>query len=150
MAEKVAAQFADLNDLFAAGLDDIADLPSFEVPPKGAYIGTVTTDVKEINGKPAIEALFVVMETVELENADDKPVEPGSKFSIAFILGSNIAEGKLKEFLAPFGQHFGKTNVGELVQNDIKEIAIAFTMKHRTDKDDKERKYADVRNITVV
>ena len=52
---KAEAQFANLDDLFAASLDDMADLPSFEVPSKGAYIGTVTTAIKEVNKKPAIE-----------------------------------------------------------------------------------------------
>lgn len=147
---KAEAQFANLDDLFSADLDDIADLPSFEVPAKGAYIGDVTTEVKEINGKAAIEATYTVVETVELEAAEDKAPEPGTKFSTAFILGNSISEGKLKEFLAPFAAHFGTTKVGELIRDHVKAVRIAFVLKHRTDKEDKEKKYADVRNITVV
>lgn len=149
MSEKKEAQFADLDALFSASLDDIADLPSFETPPKGAYIGTVTTDVKEINKKPAIEASFVIVECVELKNAEDKAPIAGSKFSTAFMLGNSISEGKLKEFLAPFGAHFGTNNVGELVRDRIKEVTVAFTMKHRKDKDDAEKFYPDVQNITI-
>lgn len=147
--EKADAQFANLDELFAANLDDIADLASYETPPKGSYIFSVSTDTKEINKKAAVEAAFTVVETVELENAEDKPVAVGTKFSTAFMLGNPISEGKLKQFLAPFAAHFGTTNVGTLVRDTIKEVTVAAIMKHRKDKDDPEKVYADVRNITV-
>ena len=147
--DKVEAQFANLDDLFAASLDDIADLATFETPPKGSYILSVTTDVKEINKKPAIEAAFTVIETVELDNAADTPSKPGTKFSIAFMLGNPVSEGKLKQFLSPFAAHFGNTNVGQLVRDQIKEVTVAAIMKHRKDKDDPEKVYADLRNVTV-
>lgn len=150
MAEKVAAQFANLDDLFASSLDDLADLPSFEVPSKGAYIGTVATAVKEVNKKPAIEVTYTILETVELENADDKVPAPGTKFSTAFILGTSTAEGFLKRFLLPFAEHFGTKNPGELVRDLIQDVQIAFTLGHRADKEDKEKIYAQVKNITVV
>lgn len=143
------AKFGNLDELFSASLDDIADLPSYETPSKGAYIATVTTSTKEIGGKPAVEAEFTIVETVELENAEDKAPATGSKFSTAFILGNSISEGKLKEFLTPFGAHFGTSSIGELVRDHIKDVTISFTMKHRKDKEDKEKFYPDVRNITV-
>jgi hypothetical protein len=149
---KNEAQFADIDALFAADLDDIADLPAFEVPPEGTYIGTVSCDLKEINKKSAVEAEFTVTETSELEDDSVTPCAQGTKFSVAFILGSNIAEGKLKQFLAPFAAHFGTTKVGELVRDRVKDVTIAFTLKHRTNKkgDDPDRIYPDVRNVTVV
>lgn len=143
------AKFTDIDSLFSASLDDIADLPSFETPPKGAYILTVSTDVKEINKKPAVEASYTVVETVELENADEKPAVAGTKFSSAFILGNAVSEGKLKQFLAPFAAHFGTNNVGELIRDHIKDVTISAVMKHRVDKDDREKIYPDVRNVTV-
>lgn len=149
MANDTEAKFIDLDSLFAASLDDIADLASFETPPKGAYIGSVTTSTKEINGKPAVEAEFVVVETVELKDAADKAVASGTKFSTAFILGNAVSEGKLKQFLAPFAAHFGSNNIGQLVRDEIKDVTISFTLKHRKDKEDKEKFYPDVGNITV-
>lgn len=147
--DNTEAKFADLDSLFSASLDDIADLASYETPPKGAYIAAVTTTSKEINNKPAVEAEFTIMETVELEDGADKPVANGTKFSTAFILGNAVSEGKLKQFLMPFASHFGSTNIGQLVRDEIKEVTISFTMKHRKDKEDKEKFYPDVRNITV-
>ena len=150
MADKKDAQFGSLDDLFSASLDDIADLPAFEAPPPGAYVLTVKTEVKEINNKPAVAANFTVVETVELKDPEAKPVVPGTQFSIAFILGSNIAEGKLKLLLAPFAEHFGTSKVGELVRDHLaEEVTIAATITNRKDKEDPDRVYADVKNIVV-
>jgi len=143
------AKFANLDELFAGSLDDIADLPSFETPPKGAYILDVSMSTKEINKKPAVSADFTVVETVELEDADDKEVAVGTKFNIAFILGNNISEGKLKQFLAPFAEHYGTRSIQELVRDKVQNCRIAATMKHRADKDDKEKVYPDIRNVSV-
>ena len=54
--------FTSTDELFAMSLDDLADLPSFETPPAGAYILDVSCDVKTINDKPAVEASFIVVE----------------------------------------------------------------------------------------
>lgn len=148
MSEVKAAQFGNLDELFAANLDDIADLPSFETPAKGVYLASVSLDIKEINGKPAVEANFTIIETVELEDGG-KPPTVGTKFSTAFMLGNPVSEGKLKEFLSPFSAHFNSKNVGELVRDLIKDVTISFVLKHRKDKEDKEKFYPDVRNITV-
>lgn len=143
------AKFGDLDALFGASLDDIADLPSYETPSKGAYIFSVTTNTKEIGGKPAVEAEYTVVETVELETGETKVAAVGTKFSTAFILGNSISEGKLKEFLTPFGAHFGTGSIGELVRDHIKDVIISATLKHRIDKTDKEKIYPDVKNITI-
>ena len=143
------AKFGNLDQLFAASLDDIADLPSYETPSKGAYICSVTTSTKEIGGKPAVEAEYTVVESVELEAGETKVAAVGTKFSTAFILGNSISEGKLKEFLAPFGAHFGTSSIGELVRDHIKDVVVSLTLKHRVDKTDKEKIYPDVRNISV-
>lgn len=153
-----AAQFGNLEDLFEADLEDIADLAGFETPPPGAYILKVTTDTKEINKKPSVVANFEVMETVELKVSDESdskyraPVKDGTLFSTAFILGNSVAEGRLKQFLAPFGEHFnvkGKGSVGILVRDTIKDVVVAATITNRADKDDPEIIYAGIKNIQV-
>lgn len=156
--DKAEAQFKGLEDLFDADLEDIADLAAFEAPPVGAYILKVSMDTKEINDKPAVVADFEVVETVELKVTDEEhknyrpPVKDGTKFSQAFILGNAVAEGRLKQFLAPFGEHFnikGKGSVGILVRDTIKEVQIACNVTNRASKDDPEIIYASVKNIQI-
>lgn len=143
-----AKVFSSVDDLFAASIDDLADLPAFEVPPAGAYILRVTCSPKVINEKPAVEAAFEVIETVELSDAKDNPAAPGTKFSMAFMVQNEFGVGKLKQFLAPFQEHFQQGNIGALIA-EIKDIQIAATLKVRKDKEDPDKKYANVTNITV-
>lgn len=149
MSADKTTSFDSLDDLFDADLDDLADLASFETPPKGAYVCTVTTIGKQINDKPAVEATFTVVETVELEDSSLTPVAVGTKFSTMYSIGNETGIGSLKKFLAPFAAHFGTGKLGELVRDHVKEITVSLTLKHRKAKDDAEKIYADVRNITV-
>jgi len=138
----------DENALFAADLDDLADLPSFETPPPGSYILNVTVGVKKINGKDAVEAAFEVVETAELADSDDKPVANGTKFSTAFFLDNEYGVGNMKKFIAPFGAHFGITNIGSLIA-EIKNVQVACNVKNRKDKQDPTKVYASVDNINI-
>jgi hypothetical protein len=133
----------DENSLFAANLDDLADLPSFETPPEGSYILTVSLAGKKINNKDAVEAAFEVVESVELADAADTPVAPGTKFSQAFFLDNVYAVGNFKKLIAPLGAHFGISNIGELVR-ETQNITVAATVKNRKDKNDATKVYASV------
>lgn len=153
------AQFKGLEDLFDADLEDIADLAGFETPPAGAYILKATTETKDINDKPAVVVNFTVVETVELKEKDEgskkyrPPVKDGTLFSTAYILGNSVAEGRLKQFLAPFSEHFGikgKGSVGILVRDTIKDVTIAAIVTNRADKDDPDVIYAGIKNIQVL
>lgn len=140
---------ASFDDLFSASIDDLADLPSFEVPPAGAYSLSVTCARKEINDKQAIEAAFTVLNTEELADKNDAPVANGTKFSMAFMIGNEYGLGNLKKFLKPFQEHFNAPNIGALLE-EIKDVSIVGTLKVRKDKEDPDKKYASVTNITVV
>lgn len=137
------------NDLLNSSIDDLADLPGFETPPPGSYILKVNMDVKKINDKDAVDASFEVVETVELKNSDDKPVIPGTKFSTAFMLDNEFGVGNLKKFLKPFSEHTGIKAVGALVA-EIKDYSIACLVKNRKDKNDPDRVYGSVDNISIL
>lgn len=142
-------QAASIDDLFSASIEDLADLPAFETPPPGTYILRATCSVKKINNKDAVEAAFEVVETVELADPNDKAPAAGTKFSMAFFIDNEFAIGNLKKFLQPFQAHFGVGNIGALVQ-EIKEVTISALVKNRKDKNDPEKVYASVNDITVV
>lgn len=139
---------SNINDLFSASIDDIADLPSFEVPCPGSYIFEVTLDIKKVNDKDVVEASYEVKELVEPANMGDTAV-PGTKFSTIFMIDNEYGIGNLKKFLQPFAAHFGNGNIGELIQ-EVKQSLIAATLKHRKDKTDPDRVYAVVSNISIV
>lgn len=141
-------QASSIDELFSASLDDLADLPSFETPPAGAYILNVTMAVKEINKKQAVEASFEVVETIELADDSATEVAVGTKFSSAFMIGNEYGLGNLKKFLVPFQAHFNAPNIGALIE-ELKDVQISGTIKTRADKEDPSKIYGSVVNITV-
>lgn len=142
------ASIQSIDQLLSASLDDLDDLPSFSVPPTGSYILGVSMEQKEINSKPAIEASFVVVETVELADKEETPAKAGDKFSMLFTL-NEIGIGKLKEFCVPFAEHFGEKSIGTLVKETIKNVQVAATVKQRKDKTDPEKVYASVKILSI-
>ena len=139
-----------LPDIFSQSIDDLADLPGFETPPPGSYILEVTCEVKAVNEKDCLEASFKVVETQELENEDtDTRVADGTVFSTLFMLDNKFGIGNMKKFLKPFSEHFGKGNIGELVQ-ELRDVKFACLVKNRKDKNDPDRVYGSVTNIVVV
>lgn len=142
------AQFNSMESLLGANLDDLDDLPSFETPPPGVYILDVTTDVKEVNDKDAIEASYTIKEVVELKDPTTTPPVIGSKFSTLFTL-NEFGVGKLKEFLAPFAKQFGSSNVQELIRDHIKDVTISAQVGNRKDKTDPDKVYPTVKILSI-
>lgn len=143
----------DLNaslSLLDKSIDDIEDLPGFEVPPVGTYSLKMNCSVKEVNQKAAIESNFEVMEALELNDPSLlDSVKPGTKFSTLSFIENDIAMGKFKEMVAPIAAATGEKNVGKLVSEVIKDLVVVATVKHRKNKEDPDKPYADVSNITV-
>lgn len=145
-----------IEELMDASLDDIADLPGFVVPPQGHYKLAVSLEKKVVNDVPSIEAGCTVMETLELDNKDETPVEPGTKFSQLFMMNNEWGQGGFKGFVSPIATGLGLQNpkvsqVVEAVQN----ITITAVIKHRYHKEDKQkpvaerRTYANLTNVEV-
>ena len=133
-------------------IDDIEDLASFEVPPNGTYALKVSTECKVVKDKDAVEASFEVVDTVELDDPTETPPKAGNKFSMLFFMDQEVAEGKLKQFLAPFAEAFGERNLGVLVLEKLNKdqgIVAVGSVKRRKDKEDPEKFYADVRNLKL-
>ena len=83
-----------MEDLFAASIDDLADLPAFETPPPGSYLLRVTCDTKSVNDKPVVEAAYEIMEVVELANPEtDVPPAVGTKFNTIFMIDNEFGIG---------------------------------------------------------
>ena len=137
--------------LLDKSIDDIEDLPGFEVPPQGVYTFKMNCAVKAVNDKPAIETTFEVMEAMELNDStlDVSGVKIGTKFSILSFIHNDVAMGKFKELVAPIAAHSGENNVAKLVTEVIKDLVVVATLKHRKNKEDESKPYADVSKITV-
>lgn len=137
-------------DLLDKNLTDIEDLPSFEVPPRGTYTFLVNAGTKKVNGHPCVTLDYEVVDTIQLADpTKDKAPVPGSKFNSLFMLDNEFGEGNMKKNLAPYAEFFGTDNVKVLVKEKIQNVVIQGSVKHRKDKDDPDRVYGEVKNVTI-
>ena len=149
----------DFDSLLDKSIDDIADLPEFKVPDTGVYKLSVGVETKPINDKPAVVCKFTIRELVELADSsipEANRAKPGDKFDNAFILKDNsgsdseVAWGRLKEFVKPFEAHFGTNNLREIIGKLSSEtVDITATVVKKERKDDKEKFSATVKDISV-
>lgn len=135
--------------LLDKSIDDIEDLPGFEVPVNGVYSLKFNTAVKVVNEVDCVEANFEVIECIEQNDPNEPATKAGTKFSMLFRLNNDIALGKMKELLVPIAKHFDEGNLLKLITDTCKDLIIAAKVKRRADKEDKEKFYADVSNVVV-
>lgn len=140
-----------IEDLMDASIDDLADMPAFVVPPIGHYKLQVSLERKVVNDKPCIEGKFVVQETLELRNTAEAPCEVGTKFSTLYQMDNEFGQGNFKGFISPIVAGLGLQGqkLAEVI-GKVQNITIAATLKHRKDKNDPDRVYANVLNPEVV
>jgi hypothetical protein len=158
-AADINNKYNTLEALFGADLDDIADLPAFEVPPPGTYTMKITMNTKKVSNKDCVNADFEVITTDELKNKDENsdgyrpPVKEGTKFNQLWMLGGEhggVSVGRLKQFLAPFAVALGTTKIADLVRDQIKDITFIGQITNRPSKDDPEKVFAAVKVLEVV
>lgn len=147
-----------VEQLMDASLDDLKDLPGFEVPPKGHYKLQISLEQKVVNDHPSIEAKCTVLETLELASANDKKVEDGTKFGQLFMMDNEWGQGGFKGFAMQIAVGLGlnpKAKISE-VAAQIQDLKIAATINHRYHREDRNkpiadrRTYADLINVTVL
>lgn len=139
--------------LLDKGIDDIDDLPGFSVPVNGVYSLKFSTAIKVVKmkgiEKDCVEANFEVIECIEQNDPEEAATTPGTKFSMLFQLGNEIAEGKMKELLTPIASHFGERSLGKLVTETCKDLIITAKVARRADKEDSEKFYPVVTNVVI-
>lgn len=141
---------SDLDSLLDATLDDLADLPSFKPFPTGAHKVSASLDFKEINKKPAVEASFIHMETLELSNPEDVPPVAGDKANTLFMLDNEIGQGKFKAIAKIFSEALGITGSIRDVIDAVTNVECAIITTVVQDDKDKDRYYMNVKELSVL
>jgi hypothetical protein len=142
--------------LLDKSIDEIDDLPGFEVPQNGLFSLRFSTQVKPINGKEFVEANFEVIEALELNDpstAEESCNKPGTKFSCIFGLEGDNADksiSRLKEMMAPVAEATGERNLLKLVTEVAKDLVVIGKVKRRVVKKEGDEKiYADVSDLQL-
>lgn len=160
MADEAEDEFDDeALALLDKTLDEIEDLPGFEVPSNGRYLLRLQRAIKTIKteGKQpraAVEIGMEVMECLKKDNDSDPDSIPGTKFSqLSFLQGEDegvrISIGMLKQFCKPIGVHFEEPNLKLIIKNHIPDLLISATVARRADKQNPEIFRARLSNVQV-
>lgn len=166
MAETTLDQSTELDPMDAlldGTLDDLADIPEFRQYPVGAHKVKMSWILNhtipnafnkkgdESSGlKKFVQLKCVAIETVEMPaGSTDAPLEPGAPFQQNFDLTNEWAQGAFKVIMTSLSQHYGAKSNRDLIK-DSEGAEVVITIKHRKDKNDKEKFYAQIDNLMVV
>jgi hypothetical protein len=150
--------FADIDTLLNASMDDLDDLPPVGAPPSGHYNLTTTFSLEEVGDdkRQVIFAKYVVDAINELKNEDEaSEVQVGQEFREGFYVTKKNGErntfgiGTLKERLAPHSVQRGIVNIGELI-NEVKQVQIAATVKRTVNKKDPDNYNLSLKDIIIL
>lgn len=139
-----------IDDLLDTTLDDLEDLPEFKPFPPGAHKVLATFVQEKINDSDAIKLDLKIMETIELVNPDeDEPPKEGDESGTIFLLDNEYGRGNLKRLSAPFKDAMGLTTIRSVIE-EVKNIECIVITGIRKDKNDPDKKYLDVKEISVI
>ena len=140
----------NIDELLDISLDDLNDLPEFKPFPAGSHLIKMTMDKKEVNEKPCVEIKLVMVETVELakEVSEDKKCVECDETSSLCVLTNEYGQGNLKAICKPIGEALGTSNLSEIVAS-VKDLECAVTTTLRKDKNDPDKFYTQIKQVTL-
>lgn len=143
-----------INSLLDSNIEDLKEMPGFEVPVPGVYNLLATTGLKEVNNEQCVELTIVVVDCAEQDDPTAAATVPGTKSSMLFKLTNEYSVSDMKKILKPFGEHFGVTNVRQLVEECINDVQIIAKVGNRKGKaknpGDAVPVYMTISNITIL
>lgn len=139
-------------DLLDMNLEDIADIPGFEVPWPGDYTLRMSAEIKTLKDVKYLELGYTVV-SCDKKNDDASPDTPvGNKFSQLFALTGEEERvkqslGFCKLLLKNVAEQVGEGNLLLLVRDHLPGMVCSATVNRRKDKDDPEKFYPVVKNL---
>ena len=139
----------NVSNLLDMQLDDLADLPEFRPYPPGAHRCTLNFENKKVGTHPAIVIKLTCVETLELADTNESPLDKGATATVAYMLDNEYGQGAFKKVASQLKQHFsGANSLGEIIREAEGCEAIVVT-KLRKDKNDATKFYTDIVELAV-
>jgi len=139
----------DIDALMDGTLDDMADLPEFRPFPVGTYSAqfSILNDPKK--SKLVYFVKLKVLETVELADATEAPLEVGAEAQVRYDLSNEYGQGAFKKLLKVLADHFGAKSNRELVAEAANPIDVVVVTKHNVNKKNGQV-YTDIVELQIV
>lgn len=138
-----------VSDLLDMQLDDLADLPEFRPYPPGAHRCTLNFESKKVGTHPAIVVKLTCIETLELADTNESPLDKGATATVAYLLDNEYGQGALKKVAMQLKAAFpGASSLGDIIKEAEGCEAVVVT-KLRKDKNDATKFYTDIVELAV-
>ena len=144
----------DIDSLLDGTLDDLADMPEFKPFPAGAHRCSLKMEIKKITEQTAVEVTLKAIETAELANAEDTPLNAGDSTNVLYFLThknpkvAELGQGKFKELMKSLAEHFGAKSNRELIaEGNGAEVLVVTSLRANKDKS---KYYTDITAMSVV
>ena len=153
----------DIDSLLDGTLDDLADAPEFKPFPLGVHKIIMNWETKQLDDKKEsgkkntlVTLKMKAMETIETPAGSEEVCTPGQEENIGFFLvhhsspkAMEIGQGAFKEIMRSLAGHYGAKSNRELMAESAGAEALVTT-GHRTDKQDKSKKYTTLEKLMII
>lgn len=137
------------ESLVNGALDDIKDLPDFVRLPVGAFklVGE-KIGVEEMgkNKEGGLKMYFIVKETMELTDPEAQEPKIGDKVSFAY--SGEFGLSKFKKVFLDVLTGMNVTSIAEFMDK-FPDMEFDVAIKHRKDKNDETKVYAEIQSIVL-
>jgi hypothetical protein len=146
-----------LGSLLDQDLSEIAELPTYEIPPKGYYrlhiakVEQKTADIKDSVAVPLIQVDYQVVECLELaDETQREDVKPNQIFSETFFFYQDVEMTKkaIRTVYKDIGEKLKCKTLANLVES-LQGLTVCAQVGHRKDKNDKDKFYAKLTNLVL-
>jgi len=105
--------------------------PPYEAWPDGCYRCYVTVNIINVDNKPVFQAEYILKETIEMRDANEKGPLTGSIGRELFLLSDESGISRMKEYLKPFALKFRKKNAQMLINliNNTEVDLVCMTIR---------------------
>jgi hypothetical protein len=138
----------DINSLLDGTLNDLKDLPEFRPLPVGSYRAMFSI-VPDAKVKHIFFAKLKVIETMELAEATETPVEAGAEAQVRYDLSNEFGQGAFKKILAALAEHFGAKNNRALLEEVRNPVEVMVVTKQNLNKKNG-AVYTDIVELAVI
>ncbi len=138
----------NIDSLLDSSIDDLADLPEFQVYPNGVHKVIVNFEQKVVNKHPCVELKMAAVETIELADpTKDAPLLPGTESTVLFMLDNEFGQAKFKAVIKAFATYCGTTSIKDTIEA-AQGMEVDVVCKVRQNKD-KSQSYTDVTKVLI-
>lgn len=123
----------DIDAMLDGTLDDLADIPEFRPFPAGSY--RLNFHIEADTEKKAIYyGRIKNLETLELNNDSELPMEIGGEAGIRYDLSNEYAQSAFKKILASLAEHFGAKSNRLLIEDAKSPVEVIAILRQTTNK----------------